>query len=220
MALNIRVNTFLSPSISCGTLTLLIAQKLQQLVLILLTWTEEQRHPHSWRAAAAAATTKTPQHRTSRSVLNGFPCYSVPLMRSQLLQANHVLGPRREELKWPSRNLARLPSSSLLETQWACVKLQAGIYVTALETGRRILGCFRNTHIKQKLNQGLGGKIYAMEDRETILSLLWRTQTLPTRICISEQLGVFWLTDTENGIGVFSFLCGILSASAKKSHYY
>lgn len=52
------------------------------------------------------------------------------------------------------------------------MKLQAGIYVTALETGRRILGCFRNTHIKQKLNQGLGGKIYVTEEERPILSLL------------------------------------------------
>ena len=73
----------------------------------------------------------------------------------------------------------------------ACVKLQAGIYVTALETGRRILGCFRNTHIKQKLNQGLGGKIYVMEDREMNFIIALKNATLPTRICISEQLGVF-----------------------------
>ena len=65
------------------------------------------------------------------------------------------------------------------------MKLQAGIYVTALETGRSILGCFRNTHIKQKLNQGLGGKIYVTEDRETNFIIALKNSTLPARTCIS-----------------------------------
>lgn len=38
------------------------------------------------------------------------------------------------------------------------MKLQALIYVTAMETGKRILGYFHNTGIKQMLSQELDGK--------------------------------------------------------------
>lgn len=54
-----------------------------------------------------------------------------------------------------------------------------------------MLGCLHNTGAKQKFNQVTDGKIYVMEDRETDLIIALKSLTLPTRICILEQPGVF-----------------------------
>lgn len=105
------------------------------------------------------------------------------------MQVNRVSGPQREggcndhfEI-WPW-----LPPADSWRHSEALVKLEARIYVIAVVTGRRILECFYNSHIKQKLNQGLDGKIYVMKDRETSFIIALKN---PTTICILEQPGMF-----------------------------
>lgn len=67
------------------------------------------------------------------------------------------------------------------------MKLQALIYVTAMETGKRILGYFHSTGIKQMLNQELDGKIYVMKDREAIFFIALSNLILLARMYTLEQ---------------------------------
>lgn len=113
--------------------------------------------------------------------------------------------PKGGRLKWPSRNLAEAfqqPPGDTVRHVWNC---RLGFMSPLWRLAGGFLAA-RNTHIKQKLEPGLGGKIYAMEDRETnFISLLWRTQHFQLESASQSNLVCFWLTDTENGIGVFSF---------------
>lgn len=76
------------------------------------------------------------------------------MRESQLLQVNHVSHPQREEGR--SGRLTAAASRRLRGSK-AFVKLQALIYVSLVENGKRIPGCFHNASIKQKLNQETDG---------------------------------------------------------------